>query len=326
MTQVTTDTVATDDGGDSRAEQVPIEKANVIEARSPLDLAWTRFKTDKVALVAGLVIVALVLIAIGAQLGIWHKLGLDDPNFQDRTKGLSPEGLPYSPRSQFLAGTDGLGRDIFSRLVYGSRISIFVGIASTTISLVIGVTLGMFAGYFGGWVDTVLSRAMDIVLSFPQVLFAIALIAVLQPSLLIVIGVISFFGWPYIGRIVRGQVLSLREKEFIEAARSLGASDVRIIFVDVLPNLVAPIIVYTTLIIPQNILTEATLSFLGLGVPVPTATWGNMLSESIEFYDLAWWYWLFPGLALLTTVLSFNLLGDGLRDALDPRAARTMAK
>jgi peptide/nickel transport system permease protein len=167
---------------------------------------------------------------------------------------------------------------------------------------------------------------MDVVLSFPFLLTALTLVALFSPSVYISIAIIAFFGWTYIARIVRGQVLSLREKEFVEAARSLGASDMRIMFGDILPNLVAPIIVYATLLIPTNILAEASLSFLGLGVPPHVPTWGAMLSEAQELYTVAWWYFLFPGLALLTTVLAFNLLGDGLRDALDPRATRTMAK
>jgi peptide/nickel transport system permease protein len=167
---------------------------------------------------------------------------------------------------------------------------------------------------------------MDVILSFPFLLTALTLVAIFSPSVYISIMIIAFFGWVYIGRIVRGQVLSLREKEFVEAARSLGASDLRIMFGDVLPNLVAPILVYATLLIPTNILAEASLSFLGLGVKPPTATWGQMLAEAQDYYEVAWWFFAFPGLALLITVLAFNLLGDGLRDALDPRATQTLAK
>ena len=317
------------DQGETTAEAalapLPPEAAKAIEARTPLQLAWARFRKDRVAMGALVVILLLILVAISAPLLV-KLFGLPDPNIQDFETRVSPDGLPAGPGPGAPFGSDSLGRDILSRVIYGSRVSMFVGIAATGLSMVIGVTIGLFAGYFGGWIDTILSRLMDIILSFPQILFAIALISIFRPGLRITIFVITFFGWVYMARIVRGQVLSLREKEFVEAARSLGASDLRIIFVDVLPNLVAPIIIYATLIIPQNILTEASLSFLGLGVPVPTPTWGNMLSDSLSYYRSAWWFFTFPGLALLTTVLAFNLFGDGLRDALDPRAGRTMAK
>ena len=308
------------------------EGDKVIQARTPLQLAWLRFKKDKVALGAAIVILLLVLIALPPVNRFLIDLVGHPPDLQYRDTGLEVDGLPVGPGTggkdgTFLLGTDGLGRDVLSRLIHGSQISLIIGIVATGVALIIGVLVGLFAGYYGGKVDTVLSRVMDIILSFPQLLFAIAIIAVLdRRSVAILIFVIAFFGWVYIARIVRGQVLSLREKEFIEAARSLGASDMRIIFTDVLPNLVAPIIVYTTLVIPQNILTEASLSFLGLGVELPRATWGNMLFEAVSYYQFAWWFFTFPGLALLTTVLAFNLLGDGLRDALDPRAERTMAK
>jgi peptide/nickel transport system permease protein len=190
----------------------------------------------------------------------------------------------------------------------------------------IGVVIGTTAGYFGGKVDTLLSRTMDVFLSFPFLLFAISLVSVFEPSVKISIFVIAFFVWANVGRIVRGQVLSIREKEYVEAARSLGASDFRIMRVDVLPNLVAPIIVYATLLVPTAIVFEATLSFLGLGVPIPTPTWGNMIAGSQSTYLQAPWYLLFPSLALFITTLAFNLLGDGLRDALDPRAARVLAR
>jgi len=188
-----------------------------------------------------------------------------------------------------------------------------------------GVAVGLAAGYFRGAVDTFLARFMDVVLSFPFLLFAISLVSIVGPSLTVSIFVIAFFSWAAVGRIVRGQTLSIREKEYVEAARSLGASDLRIMFVDVLPNLMAPVIVYTTLLIPTAIVFESTLSFLGLGVVPPTPTWGNMLSDSLQFYQVAWWYVLFPGLALLTTTLAFNLLGDGVRDALDPSTERLFA-
>jgi peptide/nickel transport system permease protein len=184
------------------------------------------------------------------------------------------------------------------------------------------VVVGLVAGYSGGAVDTVLARSMDVVLSFPFLLFAIALVAVVGPSLRVSILVIAFFSWAAVGRVIRGQTLSLREREFVEAARSLGASNLRIMFVELLPNLSAPILVYTTLLIPVAIVFEATLSFLGLGVVPPTPSWGGMLADSLQYYQVAWWFVLFPGLALLATTLSFNLVGDSVRDALDPNADR----
>jgi peptide/nickel transport system permease protein len=295
-----------------------------IEGRTPTQLAWLRLKRDRVSMAAGITIILLILMAIFAPL-LAKLIGVG-PYVQDRTNGLTPTGVPVGPSSHAFFGYDAIGRDVLVRVIYGSRVSLIIGVISTSIALLIGVTIGMFAGYFGGKVDAILSGLMDVVLSFPFLLTALTLVAILDPSIYISIMIIAFFGWVYIARIVRGQVLSLREKEFIEAARSLGASDLRIMFGDILPNLVAPIIVYATLLIPTNILAEASLSFLGLGVRPPTATWGGMLSEARELYTIAWWFMLFPGLALLVTVLAFNLLGDGLRDALDPRATQTLAK
>jgi peptide/nickel transport system permease protein len=234
--------------------------------------------------------------------------------------------LPIAPGGFFLIGGDELGRDVLSRVIHGTRVSLLVGVVATAIAVLIGVTIGTAAGYFGGRIDTLLSRTMDVFLSFPFLLFAISLVSVFSPSVKISIFVIAFFTWANVGRIVRGQVLSIREKEYVEAARSLGASDLRIMVVDVVPNLVAPIIVYSTLLIPTAIVFEATLSFLGLGVPIPTPTWGNMIAESQGVYLQAPWFLLFPSLALFITTLAFNLLGDGLRDALDPRAARVLAR
>jgi peptide/nickel transport system permease protein len=211
---------------------------------------------------------------------------------------------------------------VLVRVAYGARISLLVGVVASTTAVFIGVVIGLTAGYFGGAVDTFLSRFMDVVLSFPFLLSAIALVSLVGPSLWISILVIAFFTWASVGRVVRGQTLSHKEKEYVEASRSLGASDLRIMFVDILPNLAAPVIVYLTLLIPAAIAFEATLSFLGLGVVPPTPTWGNMLSESLGYYRVAWWFVLFPGAALLITTLSFNLLGDSVRDALDPRGER----
>jgi peptide/nickel transport system permease protein len=276
-----------------------------------------------VGIASVIVIVLLIVLAIAAPL-IAHWVGHPYQEQYPDT-GETSGGLPVGPgHAGFIFGTDELGRDILVRVAYGAQISLLVGIVATAIAVAIGVVVGLVAGYFGGFIDVVLSRIMDAVLSFPYVLFAIALVSVLGPSLTITIAVIAFFSWASVGRVVRGQTLSIKEKEYIEAARSLGASDLRIMFVDILPNLVAPVIVLGTLLIPSAIVFEATLSFLGLGVALPTPTWGNMLSDSQTsgFYTVAWWFWFFPGIALLITTLAFNLLGDSVRDALDPRTER----
>ena len=306
---------------------VPIEPvaeaARPIEGRSPVQLAWARLRRDPVAIASAVTIAVLVAVAAGAPL-IAHLVG-HDPYTQYRETGLTPDGLPVGPSRHFLLGTDNLGRDLLVRIVYGTRISLLVGVVSTMLAVAAGVVVGLTAGYFRGAVDTLLARFMDVVLSFPFLLFAIALVSIVGPSLTVSIFVIAFFSFAAVGRIVRGQTLSIREREYIEAARSLGASDLRIMVIDVLPNLAAPVIVYTTLLIPTAIVFEATLSFLGLGVVPPTPTWGSMLSDSLQFYQVAWWYVLFPGLALLITTLAFNLLGDGVRDALDPGAEHAHA-
>ena len=295
-----------------------------IEGRTPLQLAWARLKKDRVSIACLVVIILLVLVAVFAN-QLTDLIG-HPPNEQYRDKGLAPNGLPVGPGGFFLLGGDDVGRDILSRIIHGTRVSLLVGVVATALAVLIGVAVGTTAGYFGGRVDTVLSRTMDVFLSFPFLLFAISLVSVFSPSVRISIFVIAFFTWANVGRIVRGQVLSIREKEYVEAARSLGAGDLRIMVVDVLPNLIAPILVYSTLLIPTAIVFEATLSFLGLGVPIPTPTWGNMISESQGTYLQAPGFLIFPSLALFITTLAFNLLGDGLRDALDPRAARVLAR
>jgi ABC-type dipeptide/oligopeptide/nickel transport system permease subunit len=234
---------------------------------------------------------------------------------------LNEFGSPEGPNSDFWFGADDLGRDLFVRVLYGARTSLTIAIFATGIELAIGVFLGMLAGLRRGWIDVVVSRLMDLVLSVPFLLLGISLGIATGGGRSMVIFLIAFFGWPYIARIVRGQTLSLRESQFIEAATSLGANSRWIMLREILPNLIAPIIVYTTLIIPANIVAEAGLSFLGVGVQEPTASWGKMISNASEYvvFGAAWWYMVYPGLALFITVLGFNLLGDGLRDALDPK-------
>jgi peptide/nickel transport system permease protein len=310
-----------------------------VAAQSPLQLFWRRFKRDRVAMAALGVILVLVVMAILAPL-IVKVLGV--PDYDERDAGaLDPNrfGAPDGPSGEHWFGvTPGTAYDVFSRVIYGARVSLIVAVVATGLAALIGVTVGMLAGYYRGWVDTILSRAMDVVLAFPIFLLALGLAAsctipdsdgtqgcvngLIKPGLPIVIAVIVLATWPYFGRLMRGQVLSLREKEFVEAARSLGASDTRIIFREILPNLVAPIIVYATLLIPANILFEAALSFLGVGVEEPTPSWGKMIADAVETFDTAWWFMLFPGLALLLTVLAFNLVGDGLQDALNPRTEK----
>jgi peptide/nickel transport system permease protein len=287
-----------------------------IEGRSPWRLAWDRLRRDPAAIGSAAVIVLLAAAAVAAP-AIAHAVG-HGPNDQYPDIGLTTSGLPVGPNRHFLLGTDNLGRDLLVRIVYGARISLMVGLVATLLATVAGVVVGLVAGYFGGVVDVVLARFMDVVLSFPYLLFAIALVSVHGPSLAITVLVIAFFSWAAIGRIVRGQTLSIREQEYIEAAFSVGAGAGRVMFQEILPNLLAPVIVLATLLIPTAIVFEATLSFLGLGVAPPTATWGGMLSDSLAFYQVAWWFPLFPGLALLATTLAFNLLGDSIRDALDP--------
>jgi ABC-type dipeptide/oligopeptide/nickel transport system permease subunit len=292
-----------------------------IEARSPWALGWLRLRRDRVAMACLAVIVLIVLVAIFAP--VFAAITGHPPNEQYRQTGLTPDGLPRGPSREFWLGTDDLGRDILVRIAYGARISLLVGVASTALTIAVGVVIGIAAGYLGGLVDTVLARLIDVVLSVPFLLVAIALVSITGPSLTITVLVIGFFSWASVARIVRGQVLSLREREFVEAARSLGSGDARIMFVDVLPNVLAPVIVYTTLLIPVVIVVQATLSFLGLGLAPPTADWGGMISEAQAYYTTAWWFIVFPGTALLITTLAFNLFGDGVRDAFDPRGDRS---
>jgi peptide/nickel transport system permease protein len=295
-----------------------------VEGRSQWQLTWRRLRQDKVAMGSLVTIIVIIAIAIAAPLFV--KLTGHPPNFQYVNTGQDASGNPVGPGTNgFWLGTDGSGRDLLVRILYGARISLIVGFSTTAIGTVAGVAMGLTAGYFGGLIDNVLARFIDVVLAFPYVVLALALAVVLGPSLPVIIGLISFFTWAGIARVVRGQTLSIKEREYIEAARSLGASSFRIMFVDILPNLLAPVLVLATLSIPTAIVFEATLSFLGLGVQPPTASWGNILADATNFYETSWWYVVFPSLALLITTLAFNLLGDGVRDAMDPRTERIFA-
>jgi len=312
-----------------------VSGAKAIEGRSLGQIAWMRLKRDKVAIAGAVVVLFLILIAIFA--GLLTKINGHPPDvfYSDQidpnTGGL-PIGRFGGVNSDFWFGVEpGTGRDLFSRIVHGARVSLLIAFAATGVAVATGAVLGVVAGYFGGKVDRVISSVMDILLAFPLLIFAIALVAlnpripttdVAIPRLVLLVIVIGGFSWPYVGRIVRGQTLLFREKEVVEGGRSVGASDGHIVFKELLPNLVAPIIVYSTLIIPSNILFEAALSFLGVGVNPPTPTWGNMLSDAIPWYRADPTFMIIPGVALFITVLAFNLFGDGLRDALDPRGGR----
>jgi peptide/nickel transport system permease protein len=301
-----------------------------IEALSPLQLFWRRLRKDRVAMASLGFVVFLVILALAAPL-IVKILGLPGPYVQNLN--LTDEfGSPQGPSGAHPFGVDQLGHDVMARVIYGTRVSLEVGIVGTAIATVIGVSFGIVAGFYRGWVDTLLSRTVDVVLSIPVLLLGLGIGAAcavrgciggaISPGTSVIIFLIALVNWTYIFRIVRGLVLSLREREFVDASRALGASNARIMFREILPNLVAPVIVYATLLIPLNILLEASLSFLGVGVRPPTASWGQMIASATPIFNTAWWYMTFPGVALLFTVLAFNLLGDGLRDALNPRTAR----
>jgi len=300
-----------------------------IAARSPRQLFWRRFRSDRVAMGSAIFIIVLIVVAIAAPLVV-KLLGLPGPNVQD-PNATDAFGSPLGPSSAHPLGVDGLGRDVLSRIIYGARVSLEVGIIGTGLATIIGIVFGLLAGFYRGWVDTGISRLVEVFLAFPVLVLGLGIGAacgvrgcaggLIQPGIGTVLFIITIASFTYIARITRGQVLSLREKEFVEASRSLGASNTRILFREILPNLIAPLIVYASLLIPTNILLEAGLSFLGVGVRPPTASWGQMISDASNYLapPAAWWYMVFPGIALVLTVLAFNLVGDGLLDALNPR-------
>jgi ABC-type dipeptide/oligopeptide/nickel transport system permease subunit len=313
---------------DELVEEISAPDAEVIVGRSPWQLFWVRFREDKVALASLGVIGLIVLIAIFAPLIV---KAIAHPPSAEYPQALDPRfGTPSGPSTTFFFGVDKVGEDVFSRVLYGARVSLEVALISTAIAVAVGVVMGMIAGFYRGVTDTLISRFIDVMLAFPVLLLAMGIASacsfgngclhgLIQPGVPTVVAVIAIINWTYIARIIRGQVMSLREKEFVEAARASGAGDIAILFREILPNLVAPIIVYTTLVIPQNILLEAALSYLGVGIGIQQASWGQMLADATPIFNTAWWYFVFPGAALLITVLAFNLLGDGIRDALDPR-------
>ena len=314
-----------------------IDAPAAIAGRSLGEIAWTRLRKDKWAMAGAIVIFIVLLLVIFAPL-ICNAFGVDPyTNYADSHPELLDElGFPAGPFSnaswQHPFGVEPqTGRDLMARTLYGGRNSLIVGVLATAIGLSIGVILGIIAGLRGGWVDSLLSRTMDVLLAFPVLLFAIALLVILGQTswysaslvwqILVVTFIIGFFAWPYYGRLIRGQVLSLREKEFVDAARSIGAPNSRIIFKELLPNLLPTVLVLATLAIPTNILAEAGLSFLGVGVLPPTPTWGGMINDALSCLNLDPFYMFVPGMSIFIVVLAFNLFGDGLRDATDTRAS-----
>jgi peptide/nickel transport system permease protein len=285
-----------------------------LDAVPPADtqwsIAWRHFKRSKIAMAGLVVLVVMYLVALFAPL-----LAPYDPIAQ---KDIVSTSFLH-PSAQHWLGTDRFGRDILSRIIYGARISLLIGFVATLISVTLGTMLGAFAGFFGGKVDNILMRFTDMVMAFPRLVLLIMIVALFSPSMAVIITVLGLTQWPNTTRIVRGDVLSLREREFIQAAHALGMSKWRIIFKHLIPNVLAPVIVTATLGIGNTIVLEAGLSFLGLGVQPPTPSWGNMVADGRDSLLGAWWVATFPGLAIVITVLAFNLVGDGLRDALDPR-------
>lgn len=271
---------------------------------------------DRAAIFGALIVLAFVLISLFAPLLAPHN---PDTQYLD---GLSLSGSPVPPNHKFLLGTDDLGRDLLSRLLYGARVSLIVGVMANGLAMVIGVAVGAVAAYIGGFFGNILMRITDIMMAFPVLLFAIALIAITSPSLSNIILVIAILYWTTTARIIYGMVLSLKERDFVEAARALGASPGRILTLYILPHLTSVIIVYTTLGVATTVLVEASLSFVGIGVQPPTPSWGNMINEAQGYYRSDPWMMLFPGIAIVLTVLGFNLLGDWLRDTLDPVQSR----
>jgi len=280
-------------------------------------LVWRRLKRDRTAMIGAVLVVFLTLIAVFAPVLAPH-----DPSDQFRD-GLTPDGEPIPSTLlhgslRFPLGTDANGRDLLSRILYGARVSLIVGVLANSLAVALGTIIGSVAGYFGGFLETILMRFTDIMMAFPTLLLAMTLVAILKPSMWIIIVVIGAVYWTWIARVVYGQVVTLREREFMIASRALGAGRLYILVRHILPQLVPTIIVWGTLGIATNVMLEASLSYLGIGVQPPTPSWGGMIQEAQSYYRTAPWMVIFPGLAIMLTVFAFNLLGDGLRDALDP--------
>ncbi len=273
-----------------------------------LRIIGKRFSKNRLALIGSCVVLSLITIALLAPI-----LAPYDPTTIDIQNVLSP------PSKAHLLGTDELGRDLLSRMIWGSRVSLKVGIVAVGIAMIIGIIIGSVSGFYGGMADAILMRFVDVMLAFPTFFLILAVIAILEPSIFTIMAVIGVTGWMDVARLVRAEFLSLKERDFVDAAQALGASNFRLIFRHILPNALSPVFVAATFGIAGAILTESGLSFLGLGVQPPDPSWGNILTSGKDNIEVAWWLSLFPGLAILITVLSYNLVGEGLRDALDPR-------
>jgi peptide/nickel transport system permease protein/oligopeptide transport system permease protein len=302
-----------------------------IEGRSLGRIAWMRLRRDKVAMAGGIIVLFLILVAIFGPFLVQnpdsYHANLINPTFS------RPNGAFGGISASHPLGVEPVtGRDMLARIVDGAKYSLLIAFLATGLAVGIGVFFGIIAGYVGGWVDSLIARAMDVFLAFPLLVFALALVGVVPTSgfglsgnalrIAMLIFVIGFFNWPYMGRIIRGQTISLREREFVDAARSLGARGPYILTRELLPNLVAPILVYSTLLMPTNVLFEAALSYLGVGLYPPTPSWGGMLSEAVTngYYSVDPMFMIIPGMAIFITVMAFNLFGDGLRDAIDPKS------
>ncbi len=271
-------------------------------------LFWRRFKKNRLAVIGGIIVAMLFAIAILAPFIAPH-----DPDAINVRHVLEPPSLQHP------FGTDDLGRDILSRVIYGSRISLAVGFVAVGIATIAGIIFGALSGYYGRWADTVIMRFVDIMLAIPTFFLILAVIAMLEPGIWNIMIVIGLTSWMGVARLVRAEFLSLKEREFVLAARALGASDFRIIFRHILPNAMSPVLVSAVLGIAGAVLVESALSFLGIGVQPPTASWGNILTIGKDNIEIAWWLSVFPGLAIFVTVLAYNLLGEGIRDSIDPR-------
>jgi peptide/nickel transport system permease protein len=301
-----------------------------VHGQSPWRDAARRFAADRWALAGLVFLFVLLMCAVAAPWIVPHVMHqsafkqhmMDKIEVAGRQVDVvSDDGLPVGPNPHFPLGADLIGRDVLSRIFYGARVSLLVSALGTLFAMAVGILGGLLSGYYRGLIDIVISRFIDAMMAIPVLLLAIALASVLrQGSVWVVVLILGLVNWTYLARIVRAEVLSLRERDFVEAARALGATDRMIMSHHVLPNLIGPLIVFATLSMAGNILLESALSFLGVGIQPPTPSWGNMIQDGMQFYSVAWWITLFPGLAILLTVVSFNLVGDGLRDALEPGA------
>jgi peptide/nickel transport system permease protein len=275
------------------------------------NVVWRGFRTNRFAVAGALVVLFMFALSFLAPIITPY-----DPNTLDAYHVLDP------PSGAHWFGTDEVGRDVLTRMIYGARISLKVGFVAIGIATLIGTVVGLVAGYYSGWVDSLLMRFVDIMFCFPTFFLILAVITIREPSIINIMLIIGLTGWMGVARLVRAEVLSIRERDYVMAARAIGCSDLRIIFRHILPNALGPVLVYATLGIAAAILTESSLSFLGIGVPPPTPSWGNILTAGKEFLEFAWWLFLFPGLAITITSLSYYLVGEGIRDALDPRLNR----